>query len=86
MTAALTAGRPFAGTERQLLENTLQLHRSELVAAVAGLSDAQARLRLVTSLTPHLVAQALCYRGTHLVSTHPGRPVPPRLHRPCGRR
>ncbi|MGA8252634.1 MAG: DUF664 domain-containing protein [Mycobacterium sp.] len=27
------------------------LHRCELVAAVAGLSDAQARLRLVTSLT-----------------------------------
>ena len=51
MTAALTPGRPFTGTERQLLENTLQLHRCELVAAVAGLSDAQARLRLVTSLT-----------------------------------
>jgi Protein of unknown function (DUF664) len=51
MTAALTPGRPFTGTERELLENTLQLHRSELVAAVDGLSDAQARLHLVPSLT-----------------------------------
>jgi hypothetical protein len=51
MTAALMPGRPFTGTERQLLENTLQLHRCELVAGVAGLSDAQARLRLVTSMT-----------------------------------
>ena len=51
MTAALTPGRPFTGSERQLLENTLQLHRSELVAAVDGLSDAQARRRLVPSLT-----------------------------------
>jgi hypothetical protein len=51
MTAALTPGRPFTGSERQLLENTLQLHRSELVAAVGGLSDAQACLRLVPSLT-----------------------------------
>jgi hypothetical protein len=51
MTAAISPGRPFTGTERQLLENTLQLHRSELVAAVDGLSDTQARLRLVPSLT-----------------------------------
>lgn len=51
MTAALTPGRPFTGSERELLENTLQLHRSELVAAVGGLSDAQARVRLVPSLT-----------------------------------
>lgn len=51
MTAALTPGRPFTGTERQLLEDTLRLHRSELVASVEGLSDAQARLHLVPSLT-----------------------------------
>jgi hypothetical protein len=51
MTAALTGGRPFTGTERQLLENTLHLHRSELIAAVTALSDAQAHLRLVPSLT-----------------------------------
>jgi hypothetical protein len=51
MTAAISPGRPFTGTERQLLENTLHVHRSELVAAVGGLSDAQARLRLVPSLT-----------------------------------
>jgi hypothetical protein len=51
MTAALNPGRPFTGSERQLLEDTLQLHRSELLAAVGGLSDAQARLRRVPSLT-----------------------------------
>lgn len=51
MTAALTPGRPFTGPERALLENTLQLQRCELLAAVSGLPDAQARLRLVPSLT-----------------------------------
>lgn len=51
MTAALTPGRPFTGSERQLLENTLQLQRSEILAAVSCLSDPQARLRLVPSLT-----------------------------------
>ena len=51
MTAALTPGRPFTGSERQLLENTLQLQRSEILAAVGSLSDTQARLRLVPSLT-----------------------------------
>lgn len=51
MTAALNPGRPFTGAERQLLEDTLQLHRTELVAAVTGLSDQQARQRLVPSLT-----------------------------------
>jgi hypothetical protein len=51
MTAALTPGRPFTGSERQLLDNTLQLHRAELVAAVSGLTDTQARLHLVPSLT-----------------------------------
>lgn len=43
MAAVLTPGRPFTGTERQLLEDTLRLHRCELVAAGDGLSDAQAR-------------------------------------------
>lgn len=51
MTASLTPGRPFTGSERQLLENTLHLQRSELLAAVGGLSNAQARLHLVPSLT-----------------------------------
>ena len=51
MTAALGPGRPFTGSERQLLENTLQLQRSELLAAVSSLSDAQARCRLVSSKT-----------------------------------
>ncbi|OBK37035.1 mini-circle protein [Mycobacterium sp. 1245111.1] len=51
MTAALNPGRPFTGSERQILENTLQLHRDELVATVDRLSDEQARRRLVPSLT-----------------------------------
>ncbi|MDQ2850524.1 MAG: DinB family protein [Actinomycetota bacterium] len=51
MTAVLGPGRPFTGNERELLESTLDLHRTELVAAVAGLSDAQARQQLVPSLT-----------------------------------
>jgi hypothetical protein len=51
MTAALDPGRPFTGTERELLENTLELNRDELVRAVQQLSDAQARQKLVPSLT-----------------------------------
>lgn len=51
MTAVLGPGRPFTGNERELLESTLELHRAELVAAVYGLSDAQARQQLVPSLT-----------------------------------
>ena len=47
MTAALDPGRPFTGSERELLENTLELNRSELVRAVEHLSDTQARKRLV---------------------------------------
>lgn len=54
MTAALTPGRPFTGSERQLLQDTLQLQRSQLVAAVSSLSDAEARTRLVPSLTTPL--------------------------------
>ena len=34
MTAALNPGRPFTGSERELLENTLELNRAELVRAV----------------------------------------------------
>jgi len=51
MTAVLGSGRPFTGNERELLESTLELHRAELVAAVDGLSDDQARQQLVPSLT-----------------------------------
>jgi len=51
MTAVLGPGRPFTGNERELLESTLELHRAELVAAVDGLSEAQARQQLVPSLT-----------------------------------
>lgn len=51
MTAALNPGRPFAAVNGRLLENTLDLNRSELVKAVAGLSDVQARQRRVPSLT-----------------------------------
>ncbi len=51
MTAALSRGRPFTGDERELLENTLELNRAEIVTAVEGLSDAQARQKRVPSLT-----------------------------------
>ncbi|MEZ0363478.1 DinB family protein [Mycobacterium sp. pUA109] len=51
MTAALDPGRPFTGSERELLENTLELNRTELVRAVQQLSDTQARQKLVSSLT-----------------------------------
>jgi hypothetical protein len=51
MTAALDPGRPFTGSERELLENTLDLNRMELVRAVECLSDTQARQNLVPSLT-----------------------------------
>jgi hypothetical protein len=51
LTAALDPGRPFTGNERELLENTLELNRAELVRAVQQLSDTQARAKLVPSLT-----------------------------------
>lgn len=51
MPATLDSGRPFTGNERELLENTLDLNRSELVRVVDGLSDAQARQRRVPSLS-----------------------------------
>lgn len=51
MTAVLDPGRPFTGNERELLENTLELNRDELVRAVEQLSDVQARQKLVPSLT-----------------------------------
>ncbi|HEY9310720.1 DinB family protein [Williamsia sp.] len=51
MTSALGPGRPFTGTERELLENTLDLGRAEIVAAVSDLSDTEARQKLVPSLT-----------------------------------
>lgn len=51
MTAALDSGRPFTGSERELLENTLDLNRRELVRAVERRSDIQARQKLVPSLT-----------------------------------
>ncbi|MCA2247556.1 DinB family protein [Mycobacterium intracellulare] len=54
MTSALDSGRPFTGTEREVLENTLDLNRSELIRAVDGLSEGQARQRRVPSLTTPL--------------------------------
>jgi hypothetical protein len=51
MTAVLDPGRPFTGSERELLENTLELNRTELVRAVEHLSDTQVREKLVPSLT-----------------------------------
>lgn len=60
MTAALGPGRPFTGSDRDLLENTLQLQRSELLATVGGLSDTQARRRLVSSLTTPIALVKHC--------------------------
>jgi uncharacterized protein DUF664 len=51
MTAALDPGRPFTGKERDLLENTLDLNRMELVRAVENIPEAHARVKLVPSLT-----------------------------------
>ena len=51
MTVVLDPGRPFTGGERELLESTLDLNRAELVRLVTQLSDAQARQKLVPSLT-----------------------------------
>jgi hypothetical protein len=60
MTAALNPGRPFTGNERQLLEDTLELHRAEIVSTVEGLSDTQARQRLVPSLTTPIALLKHC--------------------------
>lgn len=51
MPTELDPGRPRTGSERELLESTLDLNRDELVRAVEQLSDAQAREKLVPSLT-----------------------------------
>jgi uncharacterized protein DUF664 len=51
MTAILNPDRPFTGSERELLQNTLDLNRAELVRAVEHLSDNQACEKLVPSLT-----------------------------------
>jgi uncharacterized damage-inducible protein DinB len=51
MTAALDPGRAFTGSERELLENSLDLNRAELVRAVEQLSETQAREKRVASLT-----------------------------------
>lgn len=48
----MTIASLFAvGPERALLENMLDRNRAALIETVAGLSDEQARLRLVASLT-----------------------------------
>jgi Protein of unknown function (DUF664) len=51
MTAALAPGRPFTGSEREGLDNSLDLNRGELVRAVESLAETQARMQLVPSLT-----------------------------------
>ena len=66
MTAVLGPGRPFTGNERELLESTLELHRAELVAAVDGLSDDQARQQLVPS------SPVVALTGALLVAASPG--------------
>jgi hypothetical protein len=51
MTTVLDPSRPVTRDERELLEYTLDLQRAQLVAAVDGLSNDQARQKLVPSLT-----------------------------------
>ncbi|GAS93636.1 uncharacterized protein RMCC_0602 [Mycolicibacterium canariasense] len=60
MTAALNPGRPFTGGERELLEDTLDLHRAELVRAVEDLSDAEAHEKRVPSLTTPIALLKHC--------------------------
>lgn len=60
MTAVLNPGRPFAGSERELLEDTLNLNRDELVRAVEDLSDAEAHERRVLSLTTPIALVKHC--------------------------
>jgi Protein of unknown function (DUF664) len=84
MTAALNPGRPFTGSERELLENTLTLNRTELLRAVEHLSDTQARERLVPSLTTPISLLKHCAAAeTHLVSTNPCRFKHRRMRRSC---
>lgn len=47
----MTTNRITTGTERLLIENTLDHNRAALIATVRGLSDTDARRRLVASLT-----------------------------------
>ena len=47
----MSTNRITVGTERALLENMLDRNRAALIGTVRGLSDADARRRLVTSLT-----------------------------------
>lgn len=60
MTAALNPGCPFTGGERELLEDTLDLHRAELVRAVEDLSDAESQERRVLSLTTPIALVKHC--------------------------
>ncbi|CDO10923.1 DUF664 domain-containing protein [Mycolicibacterium cosmeticum] len=68
MTAVLNPGRPFAGGERELLEDTLNLNRAELVRAVEDLSDAEAHERRVPSFTvEHHIVGTVSLRFIYLV-------------------
>jgi Protein of unknown function (DUF664) len=60
MTAVLDPGRPFTGTERTLLESTLELNRKELIRALQHIPEAHARLRLVPSLTTPISLMKHC--------------------------
>lgn len=51
MSSAIGPDRRFTGSERELLENTLELNRAAIVGAVEHLCDTEAREKLVPSLT-----------------------------------
>jgi hypothetical protein len=87
VTAALDPGRPFAGSERELLENTLKLNRTELVRAVEHLSDTQAREKLVPSLTTPISLIKHCAAAERIwFPTNTGGHEPRRMRRPRHRR
>jgi predicted anti-sigma-YlaC factor YlaD len=86
MTAALDPGRPFTGSERELLENTLELNRTELVRAVEHLSDTQAREQLVPSLTTPISLIKHCAAAERIwVPTDTGRHEHRGMRRSCHR-
>jgi Protein of unknown function (DUF664) len=87
MTAALDPGRPFTGSERELLENTLTLNRRELLRAVEHLSDTQARDRLVLSLTTPISLLKHCAAAKRIWFPRTLAGISPRrMQRPLRRR
>jgi Protein of unknown function (DUF664) len=72
MTAMKSLQRITTGSERTLIENMLDRNRVALVDTVHGLSDIEARQKLVPSLTtPRMGLASCCLDG------HPADPDAP---------